>query len=217
MGSGSLIVTVVPLSGVEEFCICTQKVSPVDERYWWTMVWLDPGVRAMAWFQSLPTAKTQELFRVVTRLAVGRPEAAFPVPVAPTTPDGSTPSKDSTVIEAARLWDSVAVTDTFVNAAGANARQISAVPRCTLVLRTSVQVKLAPVTLLTTMFVPDAEASVAMKASSNSFPDDVENAAVVMLVDRVDLSVKAKASRTRVPELTVDVAVKVAVRVVPEG
>jgi hypothetical protein len=67
------------------------------------------------------------------------------------------------------------------------------------------------------MFVPDAEASVAMKASSNSFPDDVENAAVVMLVDRVDLSVKAKASRTRVPELTVDVAVKVAVRVVPEG
>jgi hypothetical protein len=172
----------------------------------------------MALSQSPPTAKTQELFRVVTRLAVGAPVAAFPVPVAPTTPEGSTPVKVSTVIDAATLWDRVAVTETFVNAPDANARQISAVPRCTLVLSTNAHVKLAPVTLLTTVFVPDAEASVAMKASSNSFPDEVENVAVVMLVDLVPLSLKANASLTRPPpELTVGVTVKAAVRVLPDG
>jgi hypothetical protein len=126
--------------------------------------------------------------------------------------------KVSTVIDAATLWDRVAVTDTFVNAPDANARQISAVPRCTLVLSTNAHVKLAPVTLLTTVFVPDAEASVAMKASSNSFPDEVENVAVVMLVDLVPLSLKANASLTRPPpELTVGVTVKAAVRVLPDG
>lgn len=172
----------------------------------------------MALLQSSPTAKTQELFRVVTRLAIGAPVAAFPVPVAPTTPEGSTPVKVSTVIDAATLWDRVAVTDTFVNTPDANARQISAVPRCTLVLSTSVHVKLAPFTLLTIVFVPVAEASVAMKANSNSFPDEVENAAVAMLVDLVGLSLKANASLTRVPpELTAGVTVKVAVRVVPAG
>ena len=68
----------------------------------------DPGVRAIASSKSLPTPKTQELFRVVTRLAVGAPEDAFAVPVAPIAPDpfvpeGSTPVKLMTVIDEATL------------------------------------------------------------------------------------------------------------------
>ena len=47
------------------------------------MVWFDGTVRAMALSQSLPTPKTQELATVVVRLAVGAPEAALAVPVAP--------------------------------------------------------------------------------------------------------------------------------------
>lgn len=87
----------------------------------------------MALSQSLPTPKTHELFRVVTNPAVGAPLAALPVPVAPTTPDGSTPVKVTTVIDAGSLIERVALTDTFVNTADANARQISEVPLCTLV------------------------------------------------------------------------------------
>ena len=81
----------------------------------------------------MPTPKTQELFRVVTRLAVGAPEDALALPVAPIAPDPFvpeefTPVKLMTVIDEATLWDSVAVTVTAFNGAVANARQISDVP-----------------------------------------------------------------------------------------
>jgi hypothetical protein len=83
--------------------------------------------------QSTPTPKTQELFRVVTSVALGAPGFALADAVAPTAPDPlapdvSTPLKLTTVMDESTGADSVAVTVTFVSGAGANARQISAVP-----------------------------------------------------------------------------------------
>ena len=70
---------------------CTQKVSALPAKYWWIIVWLGPRVRAVALVTSLPTPKTQELFCVVTKLAVGAPVVALPVPVAPMAPDPFVP------------------------------------------------------------------------------------------------------------------------------
>ena len=150
---------------------------------------------------------TQELFRVVTRLAVGAPVAAFPVPVAPTAPepfvpDGSTPANVSTVLKPSLV---------------VNARQTSAVPNCTFVRFTSVQVKLAPVTPVTVVFVPEDGPSVAMKASSNSLLDVVENVAEVIEVALEELSLNTSASRVSMPEPVAGVTVNVPVRVVPTG
>jgi hypothetical protein len=58
-------------------------------------------------------------------------------------------------MEDTTLWESVAVTDTLLSAAGAKARQISDVPLCTLVRSTSAHVSPAPLTLVTVVFVPD--------------------------------------------------------------
>src|SRR5262245_12989426 len=54
-GAVSLIVTVAPpVTGVER--ACTQNVSFARvSTHWWTIVWPEPKVRAMAPFQSLPT------------------------------------------------------------------------------------------------------------------------------------------------------------------
>ena len=87
----------------------------------------------MALSQSFPTPNTQELFRVVTSVAEGAPDAAFPVPVAPIAPEplapeGSTPVKLSTVIEELTLAESVAVAVTPLKGEDAKARHISAVP-----------------------------------------------------------------------------------------
>ena len=71
---------------------------------------------------------------------------------------------------------------TLASAAAANARQISAVPLCTLVRVTSVQVRPAPVTLFTVVFVPVVGASAETKASSSSLAEVVENVAVAMVV-----------------------------------
>ena len=60
-----------------------------------------------------------------------------------------------TVMEAATLWDSVAVTATLLNAVGASDRQISAVPRCTFVLAARTHVSPAPETLFTVVFDPE--------------------------------------------------------------
>src|SRR5258705_766949 len=100
---------------------------------WCTMLWFAPTVRAMGLSKSVPTPNTQDPLRVVTRLVVGAPDAAFPVPVAPIAPepfvpDGSIPVKLITVIDAATLFERVAVIVTFVSAEEPNARQISAVP-----------------------------------------------------------------------------------------
>jgi hypothetical protein len=87
----------------------------------------------------LPTPTTNELFWVVTSDAVGAPGSAFPVPTAPIAPDPLvpevfTPEKLITVIDEHTLWESVAVTVTLLSVVVAKARQISAVPDCTLVL-----------------------------------------------------------------------------------
>ena len=110
--------------------------------------------------KSLPTPTTSEPLRVVTSVAEGAPAVAFPVPVAPMAPeppvpDVSTPVKLITVIDEATLWESVAVAVALFNTDGARVRQTSDVPRCTLVLRTSTQVRPPPVTLLTVVLVPD--------------------------------------------------------------
>jgi len=132
--------------------------------------------------KSFPTPNTQELFFVVTRLAVGAPDPALPVPVAPIAPeplvpDELTPVKLMTVIDEETLLDSVAVTMTPLNVEGAKARQISAVPFCVLVRFTRAQVNPAPVRPETVVLVPEA-ASVAINASSSSFPAVVEKLAV---------------------------------------
>src|SRR5947208_1914726 len=82
---------------------------------------------------SVPTPNTHEFARVVVSVAVGAPlacdaDAVAPIAPDPLVPDGSTPVKLSTVIDAATLCDKVAVTVTFDSAVLANARQISAVP-----------------------------------------------------------------------------------------
>jgi hypothetical protein len=107
----------------------------------------------------LPTPNTQEPTPVVTRLAEGAPDMAPAPPIAPTAPDPFvpvvlTPEKLITVIEAATDCESVAVTVAPVSGAVAKARQISAVPLCALVRRTSVQVRLPPAMLFTVVFVP---------------------------------------------------------------
>ena len=72
----------------------------------------------------------------------------------------------------------MAVTVTALSGDAANARHISAVPFCTLVLCTNTQVRPAPATCVTVVLgvvVLSAE----MNASSNSFPVEVENADVL--------------------------------------
>jgi len=75
----------------------------------------------------------------------------------------------------------VAVTVTPFSTDGANARQISAVPFCTLVLSTSTQVRPPPATCVTVVFgeeTPSAE----INASSSSLPEVVEKAGVLTVV-----------------------------------
>src|SRR6266849_2318398 len=114
----------------------------------------------MAFVKSFPTPNTQELLRVVTSVAVGAPDPAFPLPIAPMAPeplvpDVSTPVKLITVMEEAVTCDRVAVTETLLTGAGAKARQTSASPLCALVLATNTQVRPAPETLVTVVLAPD--------------------------------------------------------------
>ena len=183
-GAVSLMVTVVPASAVALVCLCTQKVSPEGARYWCTMVWPDPMVRETAPSQSFPAPKTHEFALVVTNDAFGAPERELPLPVAPIAPepfwpDGSAPLNDITVIEAeGMLWFNVAVTVAPVNTDGANARQISDVPHCTLVRTTSCHVSAPPVLLTpATVVVGPVEVGVGAvtNASNSSFAAEVEN------------------------------------------
>src|SRR5712675_750249 len=103
---------------------------------------------------------TREFALVVTREAVGAPALEFPVPVAPMAPDPlvpvvSTPAKLITVINETVLRDRVAVTVALVSCDVAKARQISAVPRCVLVLRTSTHVSPVVAMPVTVVFVPE--------------------------------------------------------------
>jgi hypothetical protein len=146
---------------------------------------------------------------VVTRLAVGAPGLAFPLPIAPIAcepfvpPVVGTPLKLITVIEAATLRDRVALTVTFVREDGAKVRQISDVPLCVLVLTTSAQVSPAPVTLETTVLVPLIQ-SVATKARSSSLPEVVEKDGLVIVVLFVPRSTHVVAS-IEIPVLAVAV------------
>jgi hypothetical protein len=110
--------------------------------------------------QSLPTPKTQPLFRVVTSVAVGAPLALLAAAVAPMAPDPFVPdvstfAKLTTVIIEETGCESDAVTVTDVSGAAANARQISLVPDCTFARPTRAQGSPAPVTPVTLVFAPD--------------------------------------------------------------
>ena len=165
----------------------------------------------------MPTPNTSELLRVVTKLAVGPPLVAFPVPLAPTAPapfvpEISTPVKLTTVIvETGAEMEKFAVTETLDNPEDANALQISDVPNCTFVRPTRTQVNPPPVTLLTTVFEPLPGLSAPTKASSNSFPEAVEKEGLVMLVLAAGLSLNTVASIMSVPGATaVDVKLTLA-------
>jgi hypothetical protein len=87
----------------------------------------------MALSKSFPTPTTKEEARVVTKVAAGAPEPAFPLPVAPIAPEPfvpevSTPLKLISVMEETILCDRFAVTLTALSGEVENARQISAVP-----------------------------------------------------------------------------------------
>ena len=143
--------------------------------------------------QSLPTPNTQELFRVVTREDVGAPPGEFPAltaPIAPEPliPDKSAPTKLTTVIELSTLSERVAVTFTVDNFVRANARQISAVPSCTLVRCTSSQVSPPPLTPVTLVCGVLFAASEEMKARSSSLLVVLEKAAVEIVVLGLELS-----------------------------
>jgi hypothetical protein len=86
-----------------------------------------------------------------------------------------------TVIEEDTLCDSVAVIDALVSGVVANARQISEVPLCTLVLTTSTHVSPPPEMPVTAVFAPPAQSD-AMKASSSSLPDAVDTPGTVTVL-----------------------------------
>jgi len=121
---------------------------------------------------------------VVISVAVGAPDPAFALAVAPMAPEPlvpevSTPVKVRIVIDAATLWDKLALTVARERVDGANARHISAVPNCAFVRCTRAQLRPAPVTALTRM--PEEFASVAMNASSSWFGERVEKAGLAMV------------------------------------
>ena len=188
VGDVSLIVTAVPLNGIGALCICIQYVSPDVEKYSCKIVWLGPTTLAMALSQSLPTPSTMELLRVVVSEAVGAPEAALALAVAPIAPDPfvpevSTPAKLMTSIDETTFCERVAVTKTLLSGFGANARQISAVPSCVFVRSTKFQVNPAVVILVTVALADNA--SVPTSAKISSFPAEVENALLVTVVAAV--------------------------------
>ena len=83
-------------------------------------------------------------------------------------------------MEEATLCESLAVTETLLKGAAANARQISAVPLCTLLLVTRIHVRPAPETLLTVVLGVDTE-SVEINASSSTLPETVEKGGLVIV------------------------------------
>src|SRR5262249_20283657 len=133
----------------------------------------------------------------------GPPERAFPVATAPIAPEPlvpviSIPAKLKTEIDAATLWERFAVTLTLESADEAKARQISAVPICAFERWTRTQVRLPPVTPVTV--VPAELPSVAINASSSSFPAVVEKDWLLIWLLEVDESPVATASMVIAPQ-----------------
>lgn len=102
----------------------------------------------------------------------------------------------------------MAVTVTPARADGANARQISAVPFCTLVLSTNIHARAPPVTCVTVV-LGDVALSAEMKASSSSFADVVEKAEVLTLVDAEPCPLEVETSMPIAPQAVV-VTIKLA-------
>jgi hypothetical protein len=134
---------------------------------------------------------TQELFWVVINVALGAPDDAETVRVAPIAPEPKvpvvlTPAKLITVIETGALSDRVAVTDTPSRVVGANARHISPVPGWARVRSTDTHVNPPPETPVTSTCVETSLA--ATKARSSSLPETVDNPETAMLSLEVELS-----------------------------
>jgi hypothetical protein len=113
----------------------------------------------MALSKSFPTPSTHELLPVVVTVAVGPPVLAFllavaPIAPAPLVPEVFTPAKLIMVMEEITLWDNVAVIVALLKGAVANARHISELPLCALVLTTRVQVRPPPLTPVTVVLAP---------------------------------------------------------------
>jgi hypothetical protein len=98
-------------------------------------------------------------------------------------------------MDAATLWDKLAVTEALERTDGANARQISAVPSCEFVRLTKTHVALAPVTPVTV--TPADVESVAMNASSSSLPEWVVKAGEDILLDVASVAMAARDSLLR--------------------
>ena len=171
-------------------------------------------MRAIPLSQSVPTANTHELSRVVTTEPLGAPEATPNVAFAPIAPEpllplASAPVNATTVIDAAALCAKFAVTAALVKAAGANARQISASPGTLFARATICQVSPAPLTDVTEL-PPDGLESVEINANRSSFAPVVENCAVEDCVPDDERSAEETVSMARregaAGELTVKVA-----------
>jgi hypothetical protein len=135
----------------------------------------------------------------------------------PLVPEVSTPATLATRREETTFCERVAVTDALLIGLGANARHISDVPICVFVRFTKVQVRPAPVTLVTVIFAELA--SVAIIAKISSLPTVVDKAPLVTLVDELVVSVLIRASIATLPAgggntaLTVRFALLVATKV----
>jgi hypothetical protein len=109
-----------------------------------------------------------------------------------------TPAKLITVIEAGASPDSVAVMDTSLRGAAANARHISAVPAWTPVRLTSTQVNPPPDTPATITcpmcILPPVRAPVEINARINSLAEAVDNADTTILLLEVERSTDSVAS-----------------------
>ena len=113
-----------------------------------------------------------------------------PIAPEPPVPEVSTPLKVTTVIVlAVAICDRLARTETFDSVPAENARQISAVPCCVLVRRTSDHVRPPPLTPVTV--TPEKIPLVETTASSSSFVLVVLKAGEVTFIIKPLLSVEA--------------------------
>lgn len=136
-------------------------------------------------------------------------DVVAPIAPEPFVPEVFAPWKLITVMDETALTERLAVTVTFVNGVSATALQISAVPFCALVRFTSVQLRPAPVTLLTLVLAPPVKGkSAATNASRTSLPVAVEKAEVLTEVAFGFRSPEAVASMV-IPAETRSVAVRV--------
>jgi hypothetical protein len=104
-----------------------------------------------------------------------------PIAPDPFVPELSTPVKLITVIEEVTLCQNVTVIDTLVSVELENARQISAVPSCTLVLWTRTHGSPTPV-IFVTVVLGDETRSDETNARRGSSADVVENTGVVTVL-----------------------------------